>query len=265
MYVNLGQPLPIPPSTYIIIDDYGDAAGSWTLYVPKGSKSAYQDANGWKSFKSIIEDSSLTSGNGTPQGGGGGGQSDSHSGTHNGHEYVDLGLSVKWATCNVGATKPEEYGGYYAWGETEEKDVYNWGNYKHCDGTRNSCHDIGNNIANTKYDVAHVKWGGSWRMPTKAQQDEFRKKCTKEWTQLNGVNGMLFTGPNGNTIFLPAAGQFLLDKLRYEGEICYYWSSTFYPAETTDCWSYILQCKWDEVDWFMEDRDRGNSVRPVCP
>ena len=172
MYVNLGQPLAIPPSTYIIMNDYGNAAGSWTLYVPKGSKSAYQNAEGWKLFKSIIEDSSLVSGNGTPQGGGGEDPGSSYSGTHNGHDYVDLGLSVKWATCNVGSKKPDEFGGYYAWGETEEKNYYGDETYKYYEYYENEYVFIGYDIAGTQYDAANVKWGGNWRMPTREQMQE---------------------------------------------------------------------------------------------
>ena len=83
-------------------------------------------------------------------------------------EAIDLGLpsGTKWASCNVGATKPEEYGGYYSWGETEEKETYDWSTYIHCDGSSSTCHDLGSDISGTEYDVAHVKWGGKWCMPT---------------------------------------------------------------------------------------------------
>lgn len=270
MYVNLGQPLTC--SGDIIANDYGNAAGSWTLYVPKGSKSAYQNAEGWKSFKSIIEDSSLVSGNGTPQDGGGdntGGSGDdpsvSHSGTHNGHEYVDLGLSVKWATCNVGATKPEGYGGYYAWGETDEKYDYDWSTYRYCDGTKETCHHIGDNIAGTYYDVAHVKWGGSWRMPSSDEINELKNKCTYKWTTQNGVYGLLVTGPNGRNIFLPAAGYHFLTFYNFGGDSCYYWSSSLYPGDESSAYARII----DSNGWYLWSESRlryiGCSVRPVCP
>ena len=117
----------------------------------------------------------------------------------NGHEYVDLGISVRWARCNVGASSPEEYGDYYAWGETEKKPFYDEGNSE----TYNE--DI-LNIENTKRDVAHVKWGGTWRMPTKDEIEKLLSHCTWTWTTLNSVNGYKVTGKNGKSIFLPAAG-----------------------------------------------------------
>ena len=191
------------------------------------------------------------------------------SGTINGHEYVDLGLpsGTLWATCNIGATKPEEYGGYYAWGETNEKYYYDWSTYTHCDGSQETCHYIGDDIAGTDYDVAHVKWGGSWRMPTTIQQRELIKNCTKEWMQLNGVNGIKLTGPNGNTIFLPAAGLFGYDNVCFEGD-GYYWSSTFGPryyeySEYSAC-SFIFNS--DSSDYWNYGygfRDQGCSVRAV--
>ena len=144
----------------------------------------------------------------------------------NNYEYVDLGLpsGLKWAACNVGASSPEEYGGYYAWGETEEKEsyyeedylYYNYGIYT----------DIGSDISGTQYDVAHVKWGGDWRMPTMVEQEELRNNCFWEWTTVNGVNGYNVIGPNGNSIFLPAAG---CRYGTYVYNICssgYYWSGS---------------------------------------
>ena len=119
---------------------------------------------------------------------------------------VDLGLSVKWASCNVGAAKAEELGGYYAWGETEVKSDYSLEAYQYYDSKKGAYIDIGDSISGTKYDVARVKWGGSWRMPTLKEEEELCNKCTWTWTKLNGVNGKLVTGPNGKSIFLPAAG-----------------------------------------------------------
>jgi len=121
---------------------------------------------------------------------------------------VNLGLpsGTRWASCNIGAPRPEAFGGYYAWGEVSEKSVYDWSTYTHCDGTIESCRDIGSNICGTQYDVVHVKWGGRWQMPTSDQIKELIENCSYEWTQVNGVNGGRFTGPNGNSIFLPAAG-----------------------------------------------------------
>lgn len=181
-------------------------------------------------------------------------------------EAIDLGLpsGTKWASWNVGASKPEEYGGYYAWGETEEKDYYDWDTYTHCDGSEETCHHIGDDIAGTEYDVAHVKWGGSWRMPTRAQQDELRENCTREWTQQNGVNGSRVTGPNGNSIFLPAAGGRWRYYHNYEGTNGHFWSSSLNSdLEYGACYLGFVTYWWD----WGNDRSRsyGNSVRPVCP
>ena len=178
-------------------------------------------------------------------------------------EAIDLGLpsGTKWASWNVGASKPEEYGGYYAWGETEEKSFYFWSTYTHCDGTQETCHHIGDDIAGTQYDVAHVKWGGSWRMPTRAQQEELRLNCFGKWTQLNGVNGTLVTGPNGNSIFLPAAGCRIDDYYENEGEYGAFWSSSLIRDESH---AHILG--QDYKHWSVGDFGRkcGLSVRPVC-
>ena len=127
-------------------------------------------------------------------------------------EYVDLGLSVKWATFNLGASAPEEYGDYFAWGETEPKEEYSWATYKWCDGTDSvmtKYNAIDGLISlQSEDDAAHVNWGGDWRMPTKEELDELCDKCNWEWIMLNGVNGCKVTGPNGNSIFLPAAGSY---------------------------------------------------------
>lgn len=126
------------------------------------------------------------------------------------YEAVDLGLSVRWASHNVGATKPEETGGYYAWGETEEKENYTKENYSHeTDGRTGWDYDI----SGTEYDVAHVKWGGSWRLPTREECKELWSECTHTRTTQDGVKGMLFTGPNGRSIFLPYSGFMEGDKV----------------------------------------------------
>ena len=180
------------------------------------------------------------------------------------HEAVDLGLpsGTKWASCNVGATKPEEYGGYYAWGETEEKEYYDWSTYIHCDGSYSTCHDLGSDISGTKYDVAHVKWGGNWCMPTKDDIKELIDNCTREWTTLNGVKGMKFTSKiNGNNIFLPAAGSRWYGVIYSAGESGDYWSSTQYPSYSDLAYSLYF----DSYGAYWSDCDRycGRSVRPV--
>ena len=195
------------------------------------------------------------------------------SGIIDGHEYVDLGLpsGIKWATCNVGATKPEEYGGYYAWGETEEKDNYYWSTYKWCNDSENTmtkyCIKRKNGTVDKKTvldpedDVAHVKWGASWRMPTRAELDELRNNCIWTWTTQNGVDGYKVTGPNGNSIFLPAAGYRLGTRLDNSGSVGYYWSSSLY--ESISYYAYNLFFYSGRYDWSNYYRSDGLSVRPV--
>ncbi|MBR4974384.1 MAG: hypothetical protein IKY60_02230, partial [Bacteroidales bacterium] len=175
----------------------------------------------------------------------------------NGYEYVDLGLpsGLKWATCNVGANSPEGYGDYYAWGEIETKSEYTYANSKTYDRRMS---DIS---GKSKYDVARSKWGGSWRLPTKEEFSELRQKCKWQWTTQNGKEGYKVTGPNGNSIFLPAAG--LRDGSSFDsaGEFGFYWSST--PDESDDDFacSLYFNSSGHGVNWY--DRGYGRSVRPV--
>ena len=150
-------------------------------------------------------------------------------------EFVDLGLpsGTLWASRNVGANSPEEYGSYFAWGETAPKEVYTWQTYKWCNGSKNTitkyCTNGDYGIVDNKTeldpedDAAYVNWGPSWRTPSKEQLDELREKCSWQWTRINDVNGRLVTGPNGNTIFMPAAGS--------------YWGSWNYDKGS---WGYYL-------------------------
>ena len=189
------------------------------------------------------------------------------------YEAIDLGLpsGVKWATCNVGATKPEEYGGYYAWGETDEKDDYSWSTYKWCNGTYDSmtkyCTSAGDGTIDNKTvleledDVAHVKWGGNWRMPTKAEQDELRDNCTWTWTTLNGVRGYEVTGPNGNSIFLPAAGNRNGTEVEGRGYYGNSWSSSL--SSDYSHAAYELGFGGGNYYWYNVNRYLGQSVRPV--
>ena len=183
-------------------------------------------------------------------------------------EAVDLGLpsGTKWANMNVGAESPEDYGGYYAWGETEEKDWYDWSTYIHCDGSSLTCHDLGADIAGTEYDVAHVKWGGDWGMPTEGQIKELLANTTSEWGQVNGVYGYRLTSKaagNSNSIFIPAASYRSEGSLRYAGSFGYYWSST--QSYRNDFAYYFQFNSFDppmgNYDWGV--RSVGNSVRPV--
>ena len=192
------------------------------------------------------------------------------------HEYVDLGLSVKWATCNVGASKPEEYGDYFAWGETQPKNTYDWSTYKWCNGsydtqtkycTKNSYGTVDNKTQlELSDDAARANWGGSWRMPTHEEQEELRTQCTWTWTTQNGVYGYKVTskksGYTNNSIFLPAAGYRYGSSLYDAGSDGYYWSSslnTDYPSG-----AYYLYFDSDSVDWYYDDRYIGFTVRPVC-
>ena len=178
---------------------------------------------------------------------------------------IDLGLpsGTKWACCNVGASKPEEYGGYYAWGETVEKSTYDWSNYILCDGTESTSHYIGSDIAGTNYDVAHGKWGGSWKMPSYTQLIELIGKCSTSWTTLNGVNGYVITGPNGASIFLPASGYYGFSDKFFEGSVGLYWSST-YNSSNKDLARYL---RFDSgrltLDYYLS-RNSGQPVRAVC-
>ena len=195
-------------------------------------------------------------------------------------QSVDLGLpsGTKWASYNVGATKPEEYGGYYAWGETEEKEVYYESNYEYY--KYGSYVDLGHDIGGTEYDVAHVKWGGNWVMPTFDDIAELDYYCTHEWTTLNGVNGCKFTSKiNGNSIFLPAAGRREggeLIEVDYYGIFGHYSSSTEckYPYGEEDeegnyheffiiYDSYALWVDQDGGGLGEITRWCGSSVRPV--
>ena len=174
------------------------------------------------------------------------------SGYENGHEWIDLGLSVKWASCNVGATTPEEYGDYFAWGETSPKSEYYDYN---CVTYGKAMEDFS---GNPEYDAATANWNGSWRIPTFAEQKELIKNCTWNWTSLNGVNGMHVIGPNGNSIFLPAAGCcYGLSSYRVCSE-AYYWDST--PYEDKGCYHYFHNSGYVS-GWYY--RFYGLSVRPV--
>jgi hypothetical protein len=175
-------------------------------------------------------------------------------------EAIDLGLSVKWASCNVSASAPEDYGGYYAWGETEEKDEYSQSNYKYfADG---SYVDIGNEISGTEYDVARAKWGGNWRLPTKAEQQELIDSCTWTWTAQNGVNGYKVAGKNGNSIFLPAAGNRNGTAVNYVGGDGYYWSGTLGEFSANHAYHLLLDDSGANGVYYNY-RHSGFSVRPV--
>ncbi len=198
-------------------------------------------------------------------------------GSANGHAWVDLGLpsGTKWATCNVGATTPEGYGNYYAWGETSTKSTYDWSTYKWCNGsestltkynTSGSYGTVDNKtVLDLEDDAAAVNWGGAWRMPTDAEWTELRDNCTWTWTSNyngTGVAGRIVTSNiNGNSIFLPAAGYRDYVDLYFAGYDGDYWSSSLYTVNPGNAWSvYFIS---DGVDRYSNYRYYGLSVRPV--
>lgn len=194
-----------------------------------------------------------------------------------GHKYVDLGLpsGLKWATCNVGATKPEEYGDYFAWGEVKRKTEYNWSTYKYVekDGKLTKyCSDSSYGkdgftdskiVLDPEDDAATVNWGGNWRMPTYKEMGELIEKCTWIWTTQNGVRGYKVVGPNGNSIFLPAAGFRSGTSLLSAGSYGDYWSSSLYSSNPRYAYRVYFSSSCMYRDF--SDRYYGFVVRPVCP
>ena len=198
------------------------------------------------------------------------------------HEFVDLGLSVKWATCNVGADKPEQAGGLYAWGETETKSEYSYSTYKFSvNGAKGNyskyCDKDNKTVLDLEDDVAHVKWGGDWRVPTSAEMDELRRECNWTWTTENDVKGFRVSGKKegyeNNSIFLPVNAfndSVAVATLHQYPEYGVYWSSTLSHESGS-----FLMGGWDHANgiWFCRDtsmgnasyRNEGRSIRPVCP
>ena len=214
------------------------------------------------------------------------------SGNINGHDYVDLGLpsGTLWATCNVGADTPEGYGDYFAWGETEPKEIYDWSTYKYCNGdydqlTKYSMlfHAYGDVYANYGYngfldslrviqpsdDAATVNWGEGWRTPTDGESGELLHQCSHTWVTRDGVNGLLIAGTNGNSIFLPAGG---LQGVWSENEDFH---ESFQVGHSGQYWTNSID--WD-YSYFGSEfyfpygsdgmsrnmRCYGLLVRPVC-
>ena len=194
-------------------------------------------------------------------------------------EAVDLGLpsGTLWANMNIGATKPEDYGDYFAWGETETKDEYGVSTYKWCNGSYTtmtkycSRSEWGyNGFTDNKTqldpedDAAYVNLGSDWCMPTYANIQELLDNCTTEWTTINSVNGWRFTGPNGNSIFLPAAGCIKDDVPSGVGMWGYYWSSTFSLNDENEDYAWmLLGFPNSGAERTSAPRDIGRSVRPV--
>jgi hypothetical protein len=173
----------------------------------------------------------------------------------NGYGYVDLGLpsGTKWATCNVGASTPTAYGDYFAWGETTTKETYNSSTYTYSDNPT---------TLPSSADAATANWGAGWRMPTQTEMNELKNNCTNEWTTQNGVKGRLFIGPNGNAIFLPAAGYRGDSELYGAGSFVYYWSSSLYSDSTDGAW--CLRFDFGGYGVYSNYRYYGVTVRAVC-
>lgn len=190
---------------------------------------------------------------------------------------IDLGLpsGTKWACCNVGATAPEDYGGYYAWGEIETKDYYGRPNkwYDDSDNITKYCtnSDYGKvddkTVLDLSDDVAHVFLGGSWRMPTYNQIEELRKNCIWQWTQRYGVNGMLVTGHNGGQIFIPATGRRRNYVLDDDQDLGWYWSSmlNYDNLSNSDEYALCLSIHSNYLGPNSDLRPFGHQVRAVCP
>ena len=185
---------------------------------------------------------------------------------------VDLGLSVKWASCNLGASKPEEYGKYYAWAATtgyasSESHDFSWANTPYCnDGNYNSWskYTSGNATLESSDDAATVNLGGSWRMPTHAEWQELSSKCTWTWTSQNGINGYKVSASNGNWIFLPAAGYRYGTSSSGVGSYGRYWSSQVFSSYVYGAWNMYFYSGNRNPDNYSH-RYYGFSVRPVCP
>ena len=174
--------------------------------------------------------------------------------TIKGHGYVDLGLSVKWATCNVGADSPEEYGNYYAWGEIATKKSYTE------DNSATYEVDMGDIAGNSEYDAARANWRGTWRLPLSTEIDELIENCTWTWTMRGEAYGYNVRSTNGNSIFLPAAGYRDGSSLEGAGSYGNYWSST--PDDPDDAYCLYFDSD-DDVDWDWNKRYVGLCVRPV--
>ena len=243
----------------------GSLSEDLIIYVPKGRADAYRNASAWRQYADRIFEI------GTPR-------------------AVDLGLpsGVKWADFNLGATKPEEFGDYYAWGETEpyyssldpltwkegKEAGYDWASYRWCMGTDNTMTKYCSNssygyesftdaktVLDPEDDAAHENLGGNWRMPTDAEWTELRENCTWTWTTQNGVSGRLVSGTNGNSIFLPAAGNRTTVSIYNAGAHGNYWSSSIYSFRSSDA-RYVGFSSGD-VGRFNYYRCDGKPIRPV--
>lgn len=196
----------------------------------------------------------------------------------NGHEYVDLGLpsGTLWATCNIGADTAVEFGDYYAWGETEPKELYDWKSYeygrfiheryelnKYCTDSAYGLNGFVDHLTvmEADDDVVRACWGEGWRMPTIKEWGELSQYTTGEWTSQNGVDGWLFTASNGNRLFLPAAGYWWDDA--FNANLGLYWSRTINKEFPYRAWGFHFNTDSGHL-CGSSDRNRGQTVRAVC-
>ena len=189
------------------------------------------------------------------------------------HEFVDLALPsrTKWATSNLGASKPEEIGGYYAWGEVATKENYSLDNYKWWDGNKFTkyCTDSEMGIVDNKMtldsddDAVRYNCGGNWRMPTRDDIQELKDNCSWEWAVVDSVPGYKVTGSNGNSIFLPAGGAFVGSEKLDEG-FGYYWLASLDDVNYGDAFAYCLGVNYYDVGFTCHERSNGLQIRPVC-
>jgi len=175
-----------------------------------------------------------------------------------GHGSVDLGLSVRWATCNIGADSPEDYGQLFAWGEVTSKNNYTEASYNYYSDQQYQY--IGTNICGTSYDVARQQWGGYWRMPTRSEVSDLTSRCTWQADTLEQVPGYRVTGPSGNSIFLPSTG-YQTGTTHEEAGLCgYYWTGTLNRQMPYS--AYTLNFRGYDADWSA-NRFLGFAIRPV--
>jgi hypothetical protein len=254
-------------SSFISIASDSFKRGYSFLYVPSEMVESYKIRSNWSNYADHIrpiEDYPAEPSLGGTKG-----------------EAIDLGLSVKWASWNIGASAPEEYGAYYAWGETEPKwwDGYSWTTYKWCNGSNQTMTKYNTNSTygfvdykstlESEDDVAQKLWGGAWRMPTLVEIKELLDNCTIVWTNSNGINGCRFysnlEGYSDRSVFFPAAGLYNLYgdgvALMNAGEVLYYWTSSLESSRPYS--AYILKYLSDNASYSYVQRNYGLPVRPV--
>ena len=187
--------------------------------------------------------------------------------------YVDMGTSIKWAAYNIGATKPEDCGDYYAWGATSPSTFYSWSTYSLCNGSSSSLTKYNTSSSNGTIDnktvldadddVAHIRWDGNWRIPTDEEWTELVSSCIWNWTTYEGTNGrMVYSFETGNAVFLPAAGYRVNEYFSFTGSYGSYWSSSLHTGSPTVAWELFFDSY--DVRSSTNYRYCGLSIRPVC-